>query len=773
MTRQTKPKSEAREVWKWRLDLGLYDCGPQLTATERDEIERLAGQKNPTSIFDANHELIPLPRNAILHRLLRPIHDAWKVAGVTGKDCGDALAVLYREIHCHQSAYWAWSHAEWFEIVGTSRSKFYERHGWCRSNRKSRRIMLLTGYLLCGFADPRSLTGTRLPSFAAWAFGKEPVEMAIRRVCDELAAWGYTEHRRLHRFPNTLALLLLANRSPHLEDLSDAAVAAVMDAPISGNYKYDLFAISRVLAKLGFIRRPLEQLFNQDKRQRYEDKLDGVPLKWAHWAKRWRDTSTLESRQGLYMSVIRAARWVAEVYPHKGSPRDWTRDTAIAYVAAVDRMLIGEWVYSGARHHPNLGKPLSAETKAKQLSAIRTFFRDCQEWGWFPRLFDPLRCFATPRSVRALIGPDPRVIADDIWAKLLWAGLNLTESDVPSSNFLPGRPPDAHASFYPVELVRAVAIVWLFSGLRSDELRRLRVGCVRWQREDVTVPLTGEVLPKDAVCWLDVPVHKTGTPFTKAVDRVVGEAIEQWQGVRPPNQPPTVDRKTAEVVYLLFSYRGKSISAGYVNGTVVPLLCRKAGVPRADARGTITSHRARSTIASQLFNAKEPLTLFELQEWLGHRLLSSTQHYAKKSPLQVAKSYEKAGYFGRNVRTVAVLLDQDAIKSGAAANGQPWRYYDLGHGYCTYEFFDQCAHRMACAKCSFYLPKASSGGQLLEGKNNLLQMLQEIPLTDEEVAAVEEGVAAYNKLLSKLSDVPTPTGYTPRQVQNYVSQEHN
>jgi hypothetical protein len=32
-------------------------------------------------------------------------------------------------------------------------------------------------------------------------------------------------------------------------------------------------------------------------------------------------------------------------------------------------------------------------------------------------LFDPYQCFATPRSIRALSGPDPRIIADDVWAK--------------------------------------------------------------------------------------------------------------------------------------------------------------------------------------------------------------------------------------------------------------------------------------------------------------------------------------------------------------------
>lgn len=38
----------------------------------------------------------------------------------------------------------------------------------------------------------------------------------------------------------------------------------------------------------------------------------------------------------------------------------------------------------------------------------------------------------------------------------------------------------------------------------------------------------------------------------------------------------------------------------YINTAVIPSLCRKAGVPTADVRGNITSHRARSTIATQL-----------------------------------------------------------------------------------------------------------------------------------------------------------------------------
>jgi hypothetical protein len=136
----------------------------------------------------------------------------------------------------------------------------------------------------------------------------------------------------------------------------------------------------------------------------------------------------------------------------------------------------------------------------------------------------------------------------------------------------------------------------------------------------------------------------------------------------------------------------------------------------------------------------------------------------KITPNTLTKAYTDAGYFARNVRTIEVLLDRDAITSGAAAAGGPWQHYDLGHGYCTYTFFEQCPHRMACARCDFYTPKASSKGQLLEAKENLQRMLANIPLTDDEQAAVDDGQAALDQLLERLVDVPTPAGTTPREI---------
>jgi hypothetical protein len=250
--------------------------------------------------------------------------------------------------------------------------------------------------------------------------------------------------------------------------------------------------------------------------------------------------------------------------------------------------------------------------------------------------------------------------------------------------------------------------------------------------------------------------------FTKPVDAIVGEAVRLWEATRPP-QPLSVVGKTGELVDFLFMYRGQRVAERYINTTLISILCAKASIPKADARGNITSHRARSTIASQLFNAKEPMSLFELQKWLGHKWAYSTEYYLKVSATRLANSYRDAEYFARNVRAIEVLIDREAIMTSSGAR-ESWMFYDLGHGYCSYDFFDQCPHRMACAKCSFYVPKESTRAQLLEGKANLLRMRQEIPLKEVEIAAIDDGVVAFEKLLTQLADVPTPTGLTPRQL---------
>ncbi|MFJ6076143.1 tyrosine-type recombinase/integrase [Streptomyces sp. NPDC093065] len=664
----------------------------------------------------------------------------------------DVIALLLTRCAETGRSFWGWTSQEWIHLLGRNQTEFHEHApGWV--NDEVRPYLAAHAYLLGSFNEFHRLGSFQRLTLSWRVFGRGLVTSEIARIRAVLASWGYQLGRDDDTLlPMVVCQLLLLNRSPHLEDLDTSLFERVRrEKMLAGSQRYTLHATQRAVAELGFCDPP------QPITGRQSARATGGAKTWEQWVDRWHATSTLTPgvRGAMRSALLRVGRWIAAEQPDTADPTLWTRQTCATWIAAVDRMRVGDYVQRTAGLGDRLGKPLEAATKAAQITALRTFFRDCQEWEWLPRGFDPLRALAIPRSITALLGPDPRVIADEVWAKLLWAGLNLEAADLPQSQA---------GQFYPFELVRAVTLTWLFSGQRSNEIARLRVGCIRWQHDGT--PITGdsqEVLARDTVCLLDVPPHKTGTAFTKPVDPILGQAVDAWQAVRP-DQPKFTDRRTGERVDLLFAIRARRVSTHYINNTIIPMLCRKAGVPDADVRGNITSHRARSTIASQLYNAKEPMTLFELQAWLGHRSPQSTQYYAKITPNTLSKAYSEAGYFERNVRTIEVLVDRDAVASGAAAAGEPWQHYDLGHGYCSYTFFEQCQHRMACARCDFYSPKESTRSQLLEAKSNLQRMAVSIPLTDDEQAAVEDGQAALDRLLDRLADTPTPAGPTPRDL---------
>jgi integrase len=744
----------ADRAWVWPLDPAGYDRRAELTTVEIQALGELGWLVRRRRGHNPD-----LPQWRAIRRLLKPLDDTRAALGWCPdtldhrRAVTDAIGLVLRRCLEAGNSYWAWSDDDWFELIAPTAGEFAAAWpGWIDG--MVRPYVAAFAYMLGGFTDFDRMGSFNRRALAWRVFGKEVVEDAAAQVADTLQGWGYhPSEGAAGQFRTVLIQAMLINRSPLLEDMTSEALARIRADPATTPHHSRGFfhGLHKAICALGHAGPPPKPVHG------VMPEIEGVPEAWAQLIERWFATSALTPKvRGIFRSVMaKAGRWLAAEHPGITEPGQWTRQTCAAWVAALDRMQVGDYVQRRAGTDKRTREPLSPRTKAGYLTATRTFFRDVQEWGWIPQRFNPARALATPRSVQALLGPNPRVIADDVWAKLLWAGLNLEPQDCPTNTY---------GLCYPMEMIRAVTLTWLFSGLRSDEIARLRVGCVRWQHDGMPIPGdSGEVLARDAVCLLDVPVHKTGTAFTKPVDPLLGKAIEAWQSIRP-EQPKMLDRKTAEHVGFLFTHRAKRLAKTYINTAVIPSLCRKAAVPAADVRGNITSHRARSTIASQLYNAKEPMTLFELQAWLGHRDIGSTQHYAKITPNTLARAYSDAGYFERNVRTIEVLVDRQAVENGAAAAGEPWQYYDLGHGFCSYTFFEQCPHRMACAKCDFYTPKDSSKALLLEAKDNLQRMLAAVPLTDDERAAVDDGQEALDKLLGQLADVPTPAGPTPRQI---------
>lgn len=726
----------------WLLDLQAFDR----RATLHREESRLLAHAVPRKLYGFNVEKLP----DSLQTLVQPVQMALSLIKTEQTDYNSvaheragrrSIHLLLERSRQLKNLYWGWSLAQWITSINSLEN--------CEKY-----FLLVVAYLLTGFTAFEHIRHFSPSYLARIIFGEPQVDDFIQRLQEALTEGGYANVPLKDLRPVVSYLQLFSGdanlqgiRAEHLETLHEHIPSS---QHLIAMVWYGLFHLGLVNRRPLFVSEWRKYTPGPSRAS-----VEGVHPEWVSWCERWLSTTTLSfrARREYYWSLLRAGRWLMATHPELTSPEQWTRDLAVEYVAAVDRMQVGDW--TGSRPRQNVGKPLSPYTKVEILAAIRVFFSDCQAWQWLPARFDPHLCFATPRTVSGLMTPSPRIVQDDMWAKLLWAGLNLSQAD------LTGRKVQ---EIYPLEMLRALAITWLFAGLRLDEILRLRVGCVRWQQGEAVLTSAPETTPRNAACLLEVPAHKLHPPFAKPVDSVVGEAIQLWER-RRPTAPALLDEKVGEEVHYLFVYRRRYLGRQFLNRHFIPLLCDKAGVPLEDAGGRITTHRARSTIASQLANAPEPMTLLELKEWLGHHSLQATRHYVSANPTRVAKAYENAGYFARHVRTIQVLLDQEAIQSGAASRGEPWIFYDLGHGFCTYDFFSQCPHRMACAKCAFYLPKESSYPQLIEARASLQRMLQSLPLQDDERAAVEDDLKALEKLQQKLLDTPTPAGPTPRQLK--------
>ena len=254
------------------------------------------------------------------------------------------------------------------------------------------------------------------------------------------------------------------------------------------NYRSSLYyQLARVLAALGIAAGDPQIRNRNDPKLARQARMAGVSPAWGVSVERWEATSTLtpRSRGHTRDAILKAGRWLQDVHPHVTRADQWTRELAAHYVATVSRMKVGDYVSRTTAIAGVLGKPVSARTQDRYLGAMRRFFADIQEWEWTPRRFDPARAFATPRSIKMLIGPTPRTIADDLWAKLLWAGLNPTVADVKGHSSAPRSYRGAsgatlrNGSYYPIEMLRALSLVWLSAGLRSNEIVRRRLGCAR------------------------------------------------------------------------------------------------------------------------------------------------------------------------------------------------------------------------------------------------------------------------------------------------------
>lgn len=623
-----------------------------------------------------------------------------------------------------------WSDAEWHQVIQLFGSVF----------KLALTIVAMRGYgIRFGRNDGLLYRDVHSVQLARRLFGRAVFSEQCRRLAGALASVGYLPSVRYRHFALCVAELLLWHESAALDAVTEETWAA---CPFGASALQTRHRIGIALGQLGILHpgKPIRR----NRSEPLSAEGQGLPAEWLAMCERWKaiSPSARASRARNFVGATLAGRWAARHHPEVRSPADWTADLAFEYVRYIMGRRVGDDTARPCRRTRFTGQPLAPRSKRNLISSVRLFFHDIQEWDWIPRRFNPARAFETPRDLKR-VRPNPRPIDEGYWRKLQAAAVSLASKDLPHA----GQP---GGLAYPFEMTRAMAVVWAFSGCRSNEIARLELNCtyvesVPEQRDLVTA----EVLPAFEQTMLRVPVGKTCGEFVKPVEAPLAEAVEAWRRVRP-QQAPLLDATTGCLTDHLFCIRGQRVSKYYLNASVIPLLLKKAGLPRDDSRGRITSHRGRATLATRLYNSTSGFTSLEAMRWLGHATLASGQHYVELVPTRLMTAFHRSTKLTEELRCVRVLVD------GRPGPDDSVLRYDLGHGWCTNPAYAACVHRMACARCSFYEPIEAFTPLLTQQAGRFVEMLQRLDLTDSERAAVEGDAGAVQILLTRLASQPTP-----------------
>lgn len=255
----------------------------------------------------------------------------------------------------------------------------------------------------------------------------------------------------------------------------------------------------------------------------------------------------------------------------------------------------------GAQTNQHTGAPLAVSTRRSVVTLLARFFNETAAWQWDDV---PGRVLFTRADIPKIPKTLPRFIPEHELAALMAAVEQLSD---------------------PYQ--RAGLIVARWSGARRDEIRRLATDCLD------TYP--------DGHPRLRIPVGKGHTERSIPLHPQAAEALQPLidlalaQAARH-RFDPSVGRS----VQHLFTVRGKLLSNAFLFELSLKAACSIAGLVDAQGRATISAHRFRHTIGTQL--AEGGARLQTIMAVLGHRTPLMSLIYASLSDPTVKQQYQDA-----------------------------------------------------------------------------------------------------------------------------------
>lgn len=274
------------------------------------------------------------------------------------------------------------------------------------------------------------------------------------------------------------------------------------------------------------------------------------------------------------------ADWLAVHHPKVEAFADLTREQVLAYGASL--------VSAGA----------SVETQITRLSSLSVMFHDATAWGW-PEA--PPRPLLGARDLPKRPNRVPRFIPTEELDRLM-AAIRALEC--------------------PYQ--RAALIIARWSGARRGEISRLELDCLDHYL--------------DGTPRLRVPAGKTPTERIVPLHPEAAEAIRELQALSRPTRGFRDEHSGREAPWL-FVRQGRRLSTHYLFEIALQRACERAGLLDREGRATITAHRFRHTVGTELVEGGA--RLHTVMKMLGHTSTGMTLVYAHLSDATLREEYLK------------------------------------------------------------------------------------------------------------------------------------